>query len=96
MIRLTFASPQWNAGEGRIEFRRVADVWISGQEVHVEGDPSVFSTDVRVVEPQTGALLTFDADPERWARALPTAYRAGDLEVTALVEIAAPASVAYA
>jgi hypothetical protein len=66
-------------------FLHLADVWVNGREVHVEGDGSVFSTSIPVVEPESGERLTFDADPERWAKALPTAYRSGDLLVSVLV-----------
>ena len=35
--------------------------------------------DIEVVDVDTGQTLTFDADPERWARNLPQAFRSGDL-----------------
>ncbi|MDE3102667.1 MAG: hypothetical protein KGJ98_10580 [Chloroflexota bacterium] len=96
MVHLSFAAPEWNETEHNLVFRHVADVWVAGRDVHVEGDASVFSTNIRVVEPETGALLTFDSDPERWARALPTAYRSGDLEVTALAEAPLAVVMEYA
>ena len=82
---LKFATPLWDSLAQTMEYQHVADVWVNGQEVHVEGDSSVFSTSIPVVEPESGERLTFEADPERWARALPTAYRSGDLLVSAMV-----------
>jgi hypothetical protein len=35
--------------------------------------------DVEVLDVDAGQSLTFDADPERWARNLPQAFRSGDL-----------------
>ena len=85
MVYLKFASPHWDPVLKRMDFQHLADVWVNGQDVHVEGDGSVFSTSVPVVEPESGERLTFEADPERWARALPTAYRSGDLLVSVIV-----------
>lgn len=85
MVLLKFAAPVWDPTAKTMEYRNLADVWVSGQEVHVEGDGSVFSVSIPVVEPESGERLTFEADPERWARALPTAYRSGDLVVRAIV-----------
>ena len=85
MVYLKFASPHWDPVLQRMDFQHLADVWVNGQDVHIEGDGSVFSTSIPVVEPESGERLTFEADPERWARALPTAYRSGDLLVSVIV-----------
>jgi hypothetical protein len=85
MVLLKFTSPHWDPHAKTMGYFHLADVWVSGQEVHVEGDGSVFSTTIPVVEPESGVRLTFEEDPERWARSLPTAYRSGDLLVSAIV-----------
>jgi hypothetical protein len=98
VVLLKFASPHWDSLAQTMEYQHVADVWVNGHEVHVEGDGSVFSTSIPVVEPESGERLTFEANPERWARALPTAYRSGDLLVSAIVyeHAGVPAPAAHA
>lgn len=36
---------------------------------------------MRVVEPETGTVVSFEEAPERWMRALPSAYRGDDVRV---------------
>jgi hypothetical protein len=35
--------------------------------------------DIEVLDIESGQTVTYDADPERWARNLPQAFRSGDL-----------------
>ena|SRR2546430_8973001 len=90
MVSLKFAIPRWDPDARRMEYRPVAEVWVNGPAVHIEGDASVFDTAIPLIEPGTGERLTFEPDPERWARALPSAYRSGQLEVTAFVHADSP------
>ncbi len=99
MVKLSFVEPVWDPDAKRMEYRLLADVVIDAdaRSIQIVGDASVFSTDIPVVEPDTGERLTFAEHGERWARALPTAYRAGDLLVRVVgVESRAPATSAYA
>lgn len=99
MVKLSFVEPVWDPDAKRMEYRTLADVVIDGdaRTIQIVGDASVFSTEIPVIEPDTGARLTFAEHGERWARALPTAYRTGDLLVHVVaVESRAPVASAHA
>ena len=69
---------------GRMEldgFHLEVTVRVEGKEAGIAGNADYFSEDIPLVDPETGARLTFQSDPERWARNLPQAYRAGDIVV---------------
>jgi hypothetical protein len=55
-------------------------VRVGGAHFEIEGDQDFGETrDIEVLDVATGQSVTFDADPERWARNLPQALRNGDL-----------------
>jgi hypothetical protein len=56
------------------------DLRIDGTRVEIEGDPDFAEVrDIEVLDVESGQTVTFDRDPERWARNLPQAFRSGDL-----------------
>ena len=78
MIELQFTVPNRNHGE--LGWDVVATLLVDGVHFEVEGDESFAEVrDIEVLDVDTGQSLTFDADPERWARNLPQAFRSGDL-----------------
>jgi hypothetical protein len=78
MIELQFTVP--NRQHGDLEWDVVATLRVDGLNLEVEGDQSFAEArDIEVLDVETGQTLTFDADPERWARYLPQAFRSGDL-----------------
>jgi hypothetical protein len=78
MIELQFTVPNRNHGE--LEWEVVATLRVDGPQLEVEGDRCFAEVrDIEVLDVETGQSLTFDADPERWARNLPQAFRSGDL-----------------
>jgi hypothetical protein len=78
MIELQFVVP--NRHHGDLEWDVVATLHVDGPHLEVEGDQSFAEVrDVEVLDVDTGQSLTLDADPERWARNLPQAFRSGDL-----------------
>ncbi|MGH2713279.1 MAG: hypothetical protein ACRDM7_05235 [Thermoleophilaceae bacterium] len=78
MIELEFAVPDRQDGE--LRWNVVATLRIDGTHMAVEGDEAFAEArDIVVLDTETGQSVTFDADPERWARNLPQAFRSGDL-----------------
>jgi hypothetical protein len=83
MIEISFSVLRRQVGE--LEWERVAVLHVDGTHVEVEGDQDFGEVrDIEVFDVESGQSVTFDADPERWARNLPNAFRSGDLvcEVT--------------
>jgi hypothetical protein len=78
MIEISFSRPRRRLGE--LEWDRVAVVRVDGTQFDVDGDQDFAEVrDIEVLDVSTGQSVTFDADPERWARNLPQAFRSGDL-----------------
>jgi hypothetical protein len=78
MIELQLTVP--NRHQGDLEWDVVATLHVDGPHLEVEGDQSFAEVrDIEVLDVETGQAVTFDADPERWARNLPQAFRSGDL-----------------
>lgn len=78
MIEIQFTVP--NRHHGDLEWAVVATLRVDGFHLEVEGDQEFAEVrDIEVLDIETGQSLTFDADPERWARNLPQAFRSGDL-----------------
>jgi hypothetical protein len=78
MIELQFTVP--NRHHGDLEWDVVATLRVDGPHMKVEGDQSFAEVrDIEVLDVETGQAVTFDADPEHWARNLPQAFRSGDL-----------------
>jgi hypothetical protein len=78
MIEITFSVPRRHGGH--VEWEVVATLYVEGTQLHIEGDQSFAEVrDIEVLDLDSGQTVTFDADPERWARNLPQAFRSGDL-----------------
>jgi hypothetical protein len=78
MIEIQFREPERVHDE--VEWHVVATLRIDGTHMELEGDPDFIDVrDIEVLDVETGQSVTFDADPERWARNLPQAFRSGDL-----------------
>jgi len=78
MIEITFTAP--HRRHGVVEWEVVAVLHIEGTHLEVEGDQDFAEVrDIELLDVDTGQTVTFDADPERWARNLPQAFRSGDL-----------------
>lgn len=78
MIEVQFSVPDSSAGH--VEWHVVAALFIDGPHLEIHGDQDYAEVrDIEVLDVETGQSVTFDADPERWARNLPQAFRSGDL-----------------
>lgn len=78
MIEVQFSVPDGSVGH--VEWHVVAILVIDGPHLEIQGDPDFAEVrDIEVLDVETGQSVTFDADPERWARNLPQAFRSGDL-----------------
>jgi hypothetical protein len=66
------------------EWRRVALLRVDGDAVYLEGDETAIDFSLPVVSIRTGGQVLFQDDREEWARALPSAYRTGDIVVRVL------------
>jgi hypothetical protein len=78
MIEISFSAPHRRAGE--LEWDRVAVLRVDGTHFEVEGDQDFAEVrDIEVLDVDSGQTVTYDLDPERWARNLPHAFRSGDL-----------------
>jgi len=78
MIELQFSVP--SRVDGELQWQVGASLHIEGTHMEVHGDQDFAEVrDVAVLDVETGQSITFDADPERWARNLPQAFRSGDL-----------------
>jgi hypothetical protein len=78
MIEIRFSTPRRRVGE--LEWDPVAVVRVDGAHFEIEGDQDFAEIrDIEVLDVATGQSVTFDADPDRWARNLPQAFRSGDL-----------------
>jgi len=78
MIEIRFKTPRRR--DGGLEWDHVAVVRVDGTRFELEGDQDFAEIrDIEVLDVETGQSVTYDADPERWARNLPQAFRSGDL-----------------
>lgn len=78
MIELNFSAPRRQDGE--LEWDRIAVLRVDGTHFEIEGDPDFAEAcDIEVLDVESGQTVSYDADPERWARNLPNAFRSGDL-----------------
>jgi hypothetical protein len=78
MIEISFSAPRRRGGE--LEWDQVAVVCVDGTHFEVDGDQDFAEVrDIEVLDVESGQSVTYDADPERWARNLPYAFRSGDL-----------------
>lgn len=78
MIEIQFSVPDRSHGE--VKWHVVAQLQVDGTHMEIHGDPDFGEVrDIEVLDVETGQSVTFDADPERWARNLPQAFRSGDL-----------------
>lgn len=78
MIEIRFSVPRRR--HDALEWDHVAVVRVDGTHFELEGDQDFAEIrDIEVHDVATGQSVTFDADPERWARNLPHAFRSGDL-----------------
>ena len=78
MIEITFSAARRHGDH--VEWEVVATLYVEGTQLHLDGDQSFTEVrDIEVLDLDSGQTVTFDADPERWARNLPQAFRSGDL-----------------
>jgi hypothetical protein len=78
MIEISFSTPHRRDGE--LEWDCVALLRVDGTHFDVEGDQDFAEVrDIEVLDVDSGQTVTYDVDPERWARNLPNAFRSGDL-----------------
>jgi hypothetical protein len=78
MVEISFSAPRRQDGE--LEWERVAVMHVDGTHFKIEGDQAFAEVrDVEVLDVESGQRVTYDVDPERWARNLPYAFRSGDL-----------------
>jgi hypothetical protein len=78
MIEITFSVPRPHGGD--VEWEVVATLYVEGTRFNLERDESFAEVrDIEVLDLDSGQTVNFDADPERWARSLPQAFRSGDL-----------------
>lgn len=80
MVLVEIRSPAYDeeAGSARLLWR--AEVKAYGDRLEIHGEEElVAGGELPVVDPSTGEQLSGFDDPERWARSLPYAFRAGDL-----------------
>jgi hypothetical protein len=78
MIEIQFSVPDRVHDE--LEWHVVASLRVDGTHMELQGDQDFVEVrDIEVLDVETGQSVTFDADPERWARNLPQAFRSGDL-----------------
>jgi len=78
MIEIQFSAPRRH--DGRLEWPVVATLRVDGVHLEIDGDQDFAEVrDIEVLDVDSGQTVTFDADPERWARNLPQAFRSGDL-----------------
>lgn len=78
MIEIRFTVPHPRHGE--LEWEPIATIRVEGTRFELQGDESFAEVrDIEVLDLESGQTVVFDADPERWARNLPQAFRSGDL-----------------
>jgi hypothetical protein len=78
MIEIRFIAPRRR--DHQLDWDLIATVRVDGTRFEIEGDQDFAEVlDIEVLDVASGQSVTFDADPERWARNLPQAFRSGDL-----------------
>ena len=78
MIEISFHAPRRHGAE--LEWDQIAVVRVDGMHFEVDGDQDFAEVrDIEVLDVESGQSVTYDADPDRWARNLPYAFRSGDL-----------------
>jgi hypothetical protein len=78
MIEIRFTAPRRRDHE--FDWDLIATVRVDGTRIEIDGDQDFAEIrDIEVLDVVSGQSVTFDADPERWARNLPQAFRSGDL-----------------
>lgn len=93
MVHLKIGTMEWDAQLGKPVARLLAEVTVNGWDVKISGDERYFDTRIGVIEPDTGRALTFDEDPELWAKNLQHAHRMGDITID-FEEVKVPATAA--
>jgi hypothetical protein len=88
MVRVRFTTSEYRPELGRFDAQLRAELIVDGRETTTIGDPRWVSLDVSVVDPDSRDDVTFELNPERWARLLPLAYRSGDLTAEVVEEMA--------
>jgi hypothetical protein len=78
MIELSFCAPRRRGDE--VQWDQVAMLRVDRTHFEVDGDQDFAEVrDIEVLDVDSGQTVAYDADPERWARNLPNAFRSGDL-----------------
>ena len=89
MIQVRFTTSQFDADSNEWIELPVAKVVANGDELTISGPRADWiSTEISIVDPDTGDRVTRADDAERWARLLPFAYHDGDITVE-VAEVAA-------
>jgi hypothetical protein len=82
MIRVRFTTAEFDADTQRWIELPVAELRADEEQVTISGPHADWiSLDMAIIDPHTRHRVTRQPDPERWARLLPLAYRAGDIKV---------------
>lgn len=60
----------------------LAELQVEGRRLIISGPtPEIVDPTMSVIDPGSGERLAFNTNPEGWARALPSAYRIGDVRL---------------
>lgn|SRR6185295_4048477 len=95
MIHLRFTTASFDRDANEWQKTVHAELFAEGDhDLRVEGpDAEWIDVDLAVIEPESGDRLTREDGAERWARALPTAFRSGHLAVEEVHEMSGEAEV---
>lgn len=91
MVVVEIRAPVYDEEAGRADWVACAMVFANGAaEVSIVDAHGVLNTAIPVVDAVTGRQVRFADDAERWARNLPSAFRAGDLVAVVLADAERP------
>lgn len=84
MIEIELRTPQRDERTDEVRWTPVARLRVAGQTSEVDDPAQILDFTLPVPSLRTGEIVTFDDDPEEWARNLATVYHAPDLVVAVI------------
>lgn len=82
MLRVIVSTPEFDFAASRWHDRRRAELLVDDDRYLLLGpEEGWIDVEMQLIDLGTGGVLSFRSSPEAWARALPSAYRAGDVQV---------------
>lgn len=85
MVELNIIRSEFDT-EGEFQREVVAHLEADGKEVRIDGDESLLPRDRKLPNLRDGTTVSFNEDPEEWARSLPASLRGPTLAAVVVTD----------